>query len=201
MVVVVLLLPTIRPYVLPPAAGGLYFIIQTVVAIVDCTFTRCSALGLSPNTTGYGGAVCVDNTVCDLSHTSITNCSADYGGALAALSGVSTMSNGSFFSGHATYSGNSVLVYGGVATYELPTPLGYWVRAPAPRPSVRLWAGLLACPSARLSVPSLLHATPTVTFLLVSAGRRTGMHRVSRGVRHRCLRLPRHRPRLRARHE
>ena len=81
-----------RPYFPLRAAGALYFIVETVVAIVDCTFTRCSALGLSPNATGYGGAVCVDNSVCDLSHTSVTNCSADYGGALAALSGVSTLS-------------------------------------------------------------------------------------------------------------
>ena len=42
--------------------------VEEVVAIVDCTFTRCSALGLSPNTTGYGGAVCVDNTAVSYTH-------------------------------------------------------------------------------------------------------------------------------------
>ena len=40
----------------------------SVTAIVGCTFTGCSAIALSPNTTAYGGTLCVvdSGTVSDV---------------------------------------------------------------------------------------------------------------------------------------
>ena len=97
------------------------------VTLVDTKISRCSAEGIG------GGVHLVTDAGNGLSLSAVligvvvSGCSAQRGGAIGMLSGICRLANGTLLTNGSASTGSLIYAEGGVLTYLLPAPLGYWI--------------------------------------------------------------------------